>query len=184
MSPSPERENSKARLLSSGVLLNDSSIAQTERLTLTACVERCLLKNHLVDDLAIIRTVHTEAINHDPAITYIQTGSQIPGRPSLGAWLSYGLGSMNRDLPHYVVMHAKTSFAEQSLFNRLWGSGFLPGEHQGCKLRSSGGEEKCLGPRFRCQFMAEENLSDRFANAGAAELLNDQRHGTIPTNKD
>ena len=64
----------------------------------------------VVNELCVVRSTFTEAINHDPAITYIQPGSQIPGRPSLGAWLSYGLGSMNRDLPHYVVMHAKTSF--------------------------------------------------------------------------
>ncbi len=80
----------------------------------------------------------TEAINHDPAITYIQTGSQTPGRPSLGAWLSYGLGSQNENLPHYVVMHARTKFPEQSLFNRLWGTGFMPSDHQGMLLRSQG----------------------------------------------
>ncbi|MDB4371046.1 DUF1501 domain-containing protein, partial [Mariniblastus sp.] len=74
----------------------------------------------------------------DPAITYIQTGSQIPGRPSLGAWLSYGLGSMNENLPSYIVMHAKTRFAEQSLFNRLWGTGFMPSQHQGMLMQSQG----------------------------------------------
>ena len=89
-------------------------------------------------DLCVVHSTFTEAINHDPAITFIQTGSQIPGRPSLGAWLSYGLGSMNEDLPHYVVMHARTNHAEQSLFNRLWGPGFLPSEHQGILLRSQG----------------------------------------------
>ena len=92
----------------------------------------------VVKELCVINSTFTEAINHDPAITYIQTGSQIPGRPSLGAWLSYGLGSMNEDLPHYVVMHAKTSFAEQSLFNRLWGTGFMPSDHQGILMRSEG----------------------------------------------
>lgn len=89
-------------------------------------------------ELCVIHSTFTEAINHDPAITFIQTGSQIPGRPSLGAWLSYGLGSMNENLPHYVVMHAKSRFAEQSLFNRLWGPGFLPSEHQGILFRSQG----------------------------------------------
>lgn len=89
-------------------------------------------------ELCVIRSTFTEAINHDPAITYIQTGSQIPGRPSLGAWLSYGLGSMNENLPSYIVMHARTRFAEQSLFNRLWGTGFMPSEHQGILLRSNG----------------------------------------------
>ncbi|MCP4172284.1 MAG: DUF1501 domain-containing protein [Fuerstiella sp.] len=89
-------------------------------------------------ELCVVRSTFTEAINHDPAITYIQTGSQIPGRPSLGAWLSYGLGSLNDNLPHYVVMHAKTSFPEQSLFNRLWGPGFLSSQHQGILMRSQG----------------------------------------------
>ncbi len=89
-------------------------------------------------DLCVVHSTFTEAINHDPAITYIQTGSQIPGRPSLGAWLSYGLGSMNENLPSYIVMHARTRFPEQSLFGRLWGTGFMPSEHQGLLLQSQG----------------------------------------------
>jgi hypothetical protein len=94
----------------------------------------------MVDDLTIIKSVHTEAINHDPAITYILTGSQIPGRPSLGAWLSYGLGSENADLPSFVVLHSRWSSGagSQALFSRLWGSGFLPTRYQGVALRSSG----------------------------------------------
>ncbi|MBM80147.1 MAG: sulfatase [Planctomycetaceae bacterium] len=92
----------------------------------------------VASELCVVHSTFTEAINHDPAITYIQTGSQIPGRPSLGAWLSYGLGRMNENLPHYVVMHAKTNHPEQSLFNRLWGTGFLPSDHQGILLRSQG----------------------------------------------
>jgi hypothetical protein len=92
----------------------------------------------IADDLCIIRSMHTEAINHDPAITYIQTGSQQPGRPSLGAWLSYGLGSDAQDLPAFVVMisHGSGADANQGLLDRLWGSGFLPSNHQGVKLRS------------------------------------------------
>ncbi|MGE5191373.1 MAG: DUF1501 domain-containing protein [Deltaproteobacteria bacterium] len=92
----------------------------------------------IADDLCIIRSMHTEAINHDPAITYIQTGSQQPGRPSLGAWLSYGLGSDAQDLPAFVVMisHGSGADANQGLLDRLWGSGFLPSNHQGIKLRS------------------------------------------------
>ena len=89
-------------------------------------------------ELCVVHSTFTEAINHDPAITYIQTGSQIPGRPSLGAWLSYGLGTMNENLPSYIVMHANTKFPEQSLFNRLWGTGFMPSEHQGILMRSQG----------------------------------------------
>lgn len=94
----------------------------------------------VVDDIAVIKTVNTEAINHDPAITYIQTGSQIPGRPSLGAWLSYGLGSSNRDLPAFVVMHSTWSAKRdaQALYERLWGTGFLPSKHAGVSLRSNG----------------------------------------------
>ncbi len=92
------------------------------------------------DDLAIIKTVNTEAINHDPAITYICTGHQLPGRASLGSWLSYGLGSANENLPSFVVMTPSWTGRKQAqaLFNRLWGSGFLPSEHQGVSLRSSG----------------------------------------------
>lgn len=94
----------------------------------------------IVDDLCIVRSMHTEAINHDPAITFIQTGSQQPGRPSLGAWLSYGLGTEAEDLPAFVVMisHGSGADANQGLLERLWGAGFLPSSHQGVKFRSSG----------------------------------------------
>jgi hypothetical protein len=94
----------------------------------------------VIDELCIIRSMHTEAINHDPAITYIQTGSQQPGRPSLGAWLAYGLGSPARDLPAFVVMisHGSGKDSNQGLLDRLWGSGFLPSKYQGVKLRSAG----------------------------------------------
>jgi hypothetical protein len=94
----------------------------------------------VIDDICLIRSMHTEAINHDPAITYIQTGSQQPGRPSLGAWVSYGLGSEAEDLPAFVVLisHGSGKDANQGLLERLWGSGFLPSSHQGVKLRSSG----------------------------------------------
>ncbi len=94
----------------------------------------------IVDDIALIKTVHTEAINHDPAITYICTGSQLPGKPSLGAWLSYGLGSENDDLPAFVVLNSTWSARRdaQALYNRLWGSGFLPSRHQGVLLRTQG----------------------------------------------
>ena len=101
-----------------------------------------LLPHHkkIADDLCFVRSLHTEAINHDPGITFFQTGSQIPGRPSIGAWLSYGLGSENRDLPAFVVMLSRGSGRPnaQPLFDRLWGAGFLPTSHQGVKLRSTG----------------------------------------------
>ncbi|GAB4157952.1 MAG: DUF1501 domain-containing protein [Planctomycetaceae bacterium] len=94
----------------------------------------------VADKLAIIKTVHTEAINHDPAITYIQTGSQKPGRPSLGAWLSYGLGRENKNLPSFVVLTATWTGRKsaQALYERLWGTGFLPSRHAGIALRSQG----------------------------------------------
>lgn len=94
----------------------------------------------IADEICLIRSMHTEAINHDPAITLIQTGSQQPGRPSLGAWASYGLGSEAEDLPAFLVLisHGSGRDANQGLLERLWGSGFLPSSHQGVKLRSSG----------------------------------------------
>jgi hypothetical protein len=92
----------------------------------------------IVDDIAIVKSLNTEAINHDPAITYIQTGSQQPGRPSLGAWLSYGIGSENKSLPSFIVMISQGSGnkTDQPIFSRLWGSGFLPTQHQGVRFRS------------------------------------------------
>ena len=92
----------------------------------------------ILDRISVVRSMNTEAINHDPAITFIQTGSQQPGRPSLGAWLSYGLGSEAEELPAFVVMisHGSGNDANQGLLDRLWGSGFLPSSHQGVKLRS------------------------------------------------
>ena len=89
----------------------------------------------IADRLCIVRSMVTEAINHDPAITFAQTGSQLAGRPSMGAWLSYGLGSMNEDLPTFTVMISRSG-TRQPLYDRLWGSGFLPTHHQGVKLRS------------------------------------------------
>jgi uncharacterized protein (DUF1501 family) len=92
----------------------------------------------VVDEIAIVKSVNTEAINHDPATTFIQTGSQQPGRPSLGAWLSYGLGSENQNLPAFIVMISQGSGnkTDQPIFSRLWGSGFLPTQHQGVRFRS------------------------------------------------
>ena len=92
----------------------------------------------IVDDLTIVKTMNTDAINHDPAITFIQSGSQQPGRPSMGAWVSYGLGSENRNLPSFVVMlsQAQALNPDQPLFSRLWGAGFLPSNHQGVRFRA------------------------------------------------
>ncbi len=100
-----------------------------------------------VDDICFVRSVHTDAINHEPAITYIQTGNQIAGRPCLGAWVSYGLGSLNDNLPTFVVLIARSTNTEQvqAISARLWSAGFLPGEHAGVALRSSGDPILYLG---------------------------------------
>ena len=101
-----------------------------------------LLPHHakIADDVALIKTVYTDAINHDPAITFIQTGFQQPGRPSMGAWVSYGLGSENQNLPAFVVMisQANALNPDQPLFSRLWGNGFLPSKYQGVKFHAGG----------------------------------------------
>ena len=89
----------------------------------------------IVDDLCVIKTIYTEAINHDPAITFFQSGHQIAGRPSMGAWLSYGLGSLNENLPNFIVLVSKNA-GGQPLYARLWGNGFLPSRHQGVQFRS------------------------------------------------
>lgn len=88
----------------------------------------------IADEIAVVRSMHTEAINHDPAITFCQTGFQIAGRPSIGAWTSYGLGSENENLPAYVSMTSNRG--GQALYDRLWGAGFLPSQHQGVRFRS------------------------------------------------
>ena len=94
----------------------------------------------VADELCFVRSMFTEAINHDPAITFFQTGAQLAGRPSIGAWLSYGLGSENSDLPAFVALISNGSGNpnDQPLYDRLWGSGFLPATHQGVKFRSAG----------------------------------------------
>ncbi len=140
---------------------NDRGVWVSELLPHTATV---------VKDLCIVHTTFTEAINHDPAITYIQTGSQIPGRPSLGAWLSYGLGSMNQNLPGYIVMHARSRHAEQSLFARLWGTGFMPSDHQGVLLRSQG------DPVLYLSNPAGVTGNDRRAQLDALAALNQEQH--------
>jgi hypothetical protein len=94
----------------------------------------------VADELCFIKSMHTEAINHDPAITFLQTGAQLAGRPSIGSWLAYGLGSENRDLPAFVVLISQGTGnpADQPLYDRLWGAGFLPSRYQGVKFRSQG----------------------------------------------
>jgi len=94
----------------------------------------------MVDRITVIRSAHTEAINHDPAITFLMTGSELPGRPSIGAWVSMGLGSENRGLPAFVVLHSTWTGRKeaQALYSRLWGAGFLSSEYQGVLFRSQG----------------------------------------------
>jgi uncharacterized protein (DUF1501 family) len=134
----------------------------------------------VIDDLAVIKTVNTEAINHDPAITYIQTGSQLPGRPSTGAWLSYGLGSMNENLPAFVVLHSTVNggFGGQALYARLWGSGWLSTRHQGVSLRSTGdpvlylSNPKGISSKTRRKMLDKLALlnQDRFDDVGDPEI--------------
>jgi hypothetical protein len=94
----------------------------------------------IADEICLLRAVHTEAINHDPAITLMQTGSQLPGRPSMGAWIDYGLGSENENLPAFVVLNSLpgNGMPDQGLLARLWGAGFLPSKYQGVQFRSAG----------------------------------------------
>jgi uncharacterized protein (DUF1501 family) len=133
----------------------------------------------MVDDLAIVRSVHTEAINHDPAITYICTGHQLPGRASLGSWLSYGLGSMNKDLPAFVVMTPTWTGRKeaQALYNRLWGSGFLASKHQGVALRSQGDPVLFLSNPPGVDSALRRRMLDRLArfNQRTLDKLGDPR---------
>ncbi len=140
---------------------NDRGVWISELLPHTATVAR---------ELCVVHSTFTEAINHDPAVTYIQTGSQIPGRPSLGAWLSYGLGRMNDNLPGYIVMHAHSRHAEQSLFNRLWGTGFMPSDHQGILLRSQG------DPVLYLNNPAGVSREDRRAQLDALAAINQEQY--------
>ncbi len=132
----------------------------------------------IADEITIIRTMNTEAINHDPAITYINTGTQQLGRPSMGAWLSYGLGSPNENLPAYVTMISVGASPGQALFARLWGSGFLPSQHQGVQFRSGADPVLYLNNppgvdqvvrRKMLDGIAELNAS-RFADVGDPEI--------------
>jgi len=129
----------------------------------------------IADELCIVKSVYTEAINHDPAITFIQTGAQQPGRPSMGAWLSYGLGSENRDLPAFVVLISEGSALRdsQALFSRLWGTGFLPSEHQGVQLRADGDPVLYLSNPDGIDRAARRRMLDALA------ALNQQRYHEV-----
>jgi hypothetical protein len=131
----------------------------------------------VADRIAVVKSLHTEAINHDPATTYIQTGSQQPGRPSLGAWLSYGLGTENADLPAFVVMISQGSGnkTDQPIFSRLWGAGFLPSEHQGVRFRSGQDPVLYLSNPPGVDPATRRRMLDAVAelNAGSAEAIGD-----------
>lgn len=129
----------------------------------------------MADRWCMIRSMHTEAINHDPAITFCQTGAQLAGRPSIGAWVSYGLGSENKDLPAYVVL---TSFGsgrkdDQPLYDRLWGAGFLPSEHQGVKFRNTGDAVLYLSNPPGIEAETRRSTLDRLA------ALNREHYGVV-----
>ena len=129
-----------------------------------------LLPHHhkIADDICIIKSMHTEAINHDPAITFFQTGHQQPGRPSLGAWASYGLGSENADLPAFVVLlDNNTDSMAQPLYARLWGTGFLPSNHQGVKLRTVGDPVLYLKDPTGTDLAGRRRLLDSIAGMNA-----------------
>jgi hypothetical protein len=131
----------------------------------------------IADDLCFIKSMQTEAINHDPAITFCQTGSQLAGRPSFGAWVAYGLGSLNENLPAFVVLVSRGTGnpADQPLYDRLWGSGFLPTKYQGVKLR--GGKEPVLylanpaglGPDSRRRMLDDLGQLNRLHHADAGD---------------
>ena len=121
----------------------------------------------ITDEYCTIRSTSTKPVNHDPAMTFMQTGHNLPGRPSFGSWLSYGLGSMNRDLPEFVVLVSRGDLANmQPLNNRLWGSGFLPGRHAGVRFRS--GEE----PVLYLNDPAQKPITDRRRILDAINQLN------------
>ena len=118
----------------------------------------------VVDDICVVKSMHTEAINHDPAITFFQSGHQQPGRPSIGAWLSYGLGSETQNLPSFVVLLSKNTFHQaQPLYDRLWGSGFLPSKFQGVKLRSQGDPVLYLSDPAEGSRASRREMLDRLA---------------------
>ncbi|MCH7226528.1 DUF1501 domain-containing protein [Haloferula sp. A504] len=129
----------------------------------------------VVDDLCIIRSMHTEAINHDPAVTFFQSGSQLAGRPSIGSWVSYGLGSINRDLPNYVVLTSRGTGRpdDQPLANRYWEPGFLPTQHSGVKFRNTGDPVLYLSDPAGIDRSRRRDMLDDLAR------LNGRRHAIV-----
>ncbi|MBI3882171.1 MAG: DUF1501 domain-containing protein [Verrucomicrobia bacterium] len=126
----------------------------------------------VADELCFIRTMHTEAINHDPAITFFQTGAQLAGRPSIGSWLSYGLGSANHDLPAFVALlsNGTGNPNDQPLYDRLWSSGFLPTTHQGIKFRAGGDPVLFLSNPAGLDATARRRMLDDLAKLNGMQL--------------
>jgi hypothetical protein len=129
----------------------------------------------IVDELCFVRSLHTEAINHDPAITFCQTGAQLAGRPSIGSWLAYGLGSENDNLPAFVVLVSQGSGnkGDQPLYDRLWSSGFLPSKYQGVKFRSVGDPVLYLSNPKSIDAQARRQMLDDLA---ALNRLNERKY--------
>src|SRR3954466_7467794 len=120
------------------------------------------------DELCFIRSMHTEHINHDPAITFFQTGHQLPGRPSMGSWLSYGLGSANQNLPGFIVLISKDRI-DQPLYSRLWGNAFLPSIHQGVQFRGGSDPVLFLRDPEGLPAAARRKMLDRLAELHAQQ---------------
>ena len=129
----------------------------------------------IADDICIIKSMATNAINHDPAITFCQTGSQLGGRPSMGAWVAYGLGSANANLPAFMVMISKGSgrLVDQPLYDKLWGNGMLPGRYQGVRLRNAADPVLYLGDPAGCPRDAARDTLDHI------QTLNAIRHESV-----
>ncbi len=123
----------------------------------------------IADELCFIRSMHTDHINHDPAITFFQTGHQLPGRPSMGSWLSYGLGNANANLPAFVVLISKDRI-DQPLYARLWGNGFLPSVHQGVQFRSGGDPVLFLDNPPGVSAEGRRKMLDRLAELSALQF--------------
>jgi len=128
----------------------------------------------IADDICLVKSMNTEAINHAPAATFFLTGSQIPGRPSMGAWLSYGLGSLNNNLPSFVVMNSRDrqNTCGQLLFDYYWGSGFIPSQHQGVRFRGGGDPVLYLSNPKGMPRQLRRKMLDRLAELNQ-EKLND-----------
>ena len=126
----------------------------------------------IADELCFIKSMHTEAINHDPAVTFFMTGAQLAGRPSMGSWISYGLGSENADLPAFVAMVSVGTGNpnDQPLYDRLWGSGFLPTKHQGIKFRSTGSPVLYLANPPGLSAGARREMLDEISELNRLEL--------------